>query len=128
MPCYSLLESLIPESKPMLEGVQKNLDRWKGLADEQTTLKEKAAADAKESEKDKIKVSVTTDSNSSEREKDGSSGTPSTTVNGDAQENGSSLTSSPRSKSRKAAVNNKPLQKQASLTVPVNQINDSKLE
>ena len=34
IPCYGLLHSLIPETKPMLEGCENNLQRWKELAKE----------------------------------------------------------------------------------------------
>ena len=33
-PCYGLLNQLIPETKPLLDGCLKNLQRWKGLAEE----------------------------------------------------------------------------------------------
>lgn len=32
IPCYSLLNRLIPESKPLLDMCQENLNRWKGIA------------------------------------------------------------------------------------------------
>ena len=34
IPCYGLLHRLIPETKPLLDGVQSNLERWKKLAKE----------------------------------------------------------------------------------------------
>ena len=32
IPCYSLLNRLIPETQPLLDGCQTNLQRWKELA------------------------------------------------------------------------------------------------
>lgn len=34
IPCYTLLYRLIPETKPLLEMCQKNLDKWKSIADD----------------------------------------------------------------------------------------------
>lgn len=34
IPCYGLLYRLIPETKPLLDGCQNNLQRWKELASE----------------------------------------------------------------------------------------------
>lgn len=34
IPCYGLLYRLIPETKPLLDGCQSNLERWKQLAKE----------------------------------------------------------------------------------------------
>ena len=34
IPCYSLLNELIPGTKPLLEGCESNLQRWKDLAKE----------------------------------------------------------------------------------------------
>lgn len=40
VPCYSLLERIIPETKPLLDGVQRNLSRWTDIAAEKKALKE----------------------------------------------------------------------------------------
>lgn len=32
IPCYNLLYRLIPETKPLLDGCQSNMERWKQLA------------------------------------------------------------------------------------------------
>lgn len=34
IPCYTLLFRLIPETKPLLDMCQKNLDKWKSIAEE----------------------------------------------------------------------------------------------
>lgn len=34
IPCYSLLQHLIPDTQPLLDMCQQNLDRWQKLADE----------------------------------------------------------------------------------------------
>ncbi|PRD24753.1 UNVERIFIED_CONTAM: pde-5 [Trichonephila clavipes] len=34
IPCYELLYSLIPETKPMLDGCRENLNIWESLAEE----------------------------------------------------------------------------------------------
>lgn len=34
IPCYTLLYRLIPETKPLLDMCQKNLDKWKSIAEE----------------------------------------------------------------------------------------------
>lgn len=38
IPCYGLLYQLIPETKPLLDGCQSNLERWKKLAKENESL------------------------------------------------------------------------------------------
>lgn len=38
VPCYTLLYTLIPETKPLLDMCQKNLERWRKIDDE---IKEK---------------------------------------------------------------------------------------
>jgi hypothetical protein len=44
LPCYDILNKLIPETGPLLDGCQKNLARWQELADFQ---KQKKADEAK---------------------------------------------------------------------------------
>lgn len=39
IPCYGLLYRLIPETKPLLDGCQSNLERWKVLSKENETVK-----------------------------------------------------------------------------------------
>lgn len=98
MPCYNLLESLIPESRPLKEGVQQNLERWKGLADEQQAIKDAAAAELETNEKSATAA-----------------------VNGESEQNGTSDPPSTRISPKKR------IQKQDSLSVPVNPANnDSK--
>ncbi|ODM93561.1 putative 3',5'-cyclic phosphodiesterase pde-5 [Orchesella cincta] len=101
IPCYTLLESLIPESRPLLDGVQKNLDRWKGLADEQKAIKEAKAAEEAQLEESIKEAAVNGD----------------TEPNEDPNSNTSTPTDSTKSSTSKS------LQKQASLSVPVNQTN-----
>ncbi|OXA56283.1 hypothetical protein Fcan01_10060 [Folsomia candida] len=48
VPCYSLLEKLVPESEPLLAGVQRNLERWTEIAAEKKALRE--ARELKEAE------------------------------------------------------------------------------
>jgi hypothetical protein len=38
IPCYGLLYRLIPETKPLLDGCQSNLERWKQLAKENENI------------------------------------------------------------------------------------------
>ena len=38
IPCYSLLNRLIPETQPLLDGCQSNLERWKELAVENASI------------------------------------------------------------------------------------------
>jgi len=38
IPCYSLLNGLIPETKPLLDGCQSNLERWKELATQNAAI------------------------------------------------------------------------------------------
>lgn len=38
IPCYGLLYRVIPETKPLLDGCQTNLERWKKLAKENESM------------------------------------------------------------------------------------------
>lgn len=40
IPCYTLLNTLIPETQPLLDMCQKNLQRWQALNEEIKTRKE----------------------------------------------------------------------------------------
>merc|ERR1712071_370500 len=42
IPCYSLLNRLIPETQPLLDGCQSNLERWKELAAENASMVQEA--------------------------------------------------------------------------------------
>lgn len=54
IPCYSLLHRLIPETKPLLDGCQSNLERWKKLAKEN---EENSITAPEESETSKVSES-----------------------------------------------------------------------
>ena len=45
IPCYGLLYRLIPETKPLLDGCQSNLERWKQLAKENETVNSNGAVE-----------------------------------------------------------------------------------
>ena len=53
IPCYDILNTLIPETSPMLEGCQANLTKWKELAEEEKKVKEGVAADGGSGKQDK---------------------------------------------------------------------------
>lgn len=40
IPCYTLLYRLIPETKPLLEMCQENLNKWKSIAEELATKRD----------------------------------------------------------------------------------------
>ncbi len=48
IPCYSLLHRLIPETKPLLDGCQTNLERWKKLAKENEEKEKEIALNGEE--------------------------------------------------------------------------------
>lgn len=100
MPCYNLLESLIPESRPLKEGVQQNLERWKGLADEQQAIKD-AAAELEANEKSATAA-----------------------LNGESQQNETSDSAPPTATADTKISPKKRIQKQDSLPVPVNPANN----
>lgn len=50
LPCYNILKTVIPESAPLLEGVNKNLERWKTLYEEQKIIQEARERNAEKSE------------------------------------------------------------------------------
>lgn len=67
VPCYSLLEKLIPESKPLLDGVQRNLERWteiaaekKALKEEREKIEEQIALEKKRKAEEAAKLEITT--------------------------------------------------------------------
>ena len=43
IPCYSVLNRLIPETQPLLDGCQTNLQRWKELSMENAAMAEESA-------------------------------------------------------------------------------------
>lgn len=113
MPCYNLLENIIPESKPLKEGVQQNLFRWKTLADAHEKAKE--AAREAETEAD----TSAADSTDQTKNSDEASSPTTTTLNGEAKENGSTNPPTPTESTQSSASPNKSLGKQASSSVPV---------
>jgi hypothetical protein len=52
LPCYELLANILPQTRPMVEGANANLKRWKEMADEQKELEEKRRKAAIEHGKD----------------------------------------------------------------------------
>lgn len=53
IPCYELLNRLIPNTEQLLEGCKSNLDRWKDMVEEEKTKeKEKAALKSSSKEED----------------------------------------------------------------------------
>ncbi|XP_014663582.1 PREDICTED: LOW QUALITY PROTEIN: probable 3',5'-cyclic phosphodiesterase pde-5, partial [Priapulus caudatus] len=71
MPCYDLMQILVPGTKPMMDGAVNNLQHWKRLADEQVTKEaERKQREAQEerSQQEQLRLDADHDKKDSERE------------------------------------------------------------